>query len=84
LLGTTGVTPRSSSASTSSTSSTRTPECPRRSDEASRNSIPRTTSSGSGDPDPTACERSRFTCSWAASAAGIRTLSSCPNPVVTP
>ena len=61
LLGITGVTRFSSSASTSSTSPGRTPECPRRSEEASRNSIPRTISSGSGGPEPTACERSRLT-----------------------
>ena len=71
-------------AAASSTSSTRTPECPRRSEDASSNSIPRTTSSGSGGPEPTACERSRLTCSCAASAGAIRTLSSWPNPVVTP
>ena len=84
LLGMTGVTPRSSSASTSSTSSARTPEWPRRSELASSSSIPRTTSSGSGGPEPTACERSRLTWSCAASDAAIRTFSSRPKPVVTP
>ena len=84
LLGITGVTWRSSSASTSSTSSTRTPEWPRRSEEASSSSIPRTTSSGSGGPEPTACERRRLTWSCAASDAAIRTFSSRPKPVVTP
>ena len=62
----------------------RTPECPRRSDAASSASIPRTTSSGSGGPAPTACERTRLSCSAAASSAPMRTLARLPMPVVTP
>ena len=44
----------------------------------------RTTSSGSGSPDPTAWERSRFSWSRSTSAGAMRTLASSPIPVVTP
>ena len=44
----------------------------------------RTTSWSSGSPDPTACERRRFSWSRSASAGAMRTLASSPMPVVTP
>ncbi len=83
-LGTIGRTSRSSRPSSSATSSGRTPEWPFERLLASSRSMPRTTSAGSGSPTPMACERTRLSCSWAASAASIRTEERSPKPVVTP
>src|SRR3954447_11891919 len=83
-LGTTGVTWCSSISTSCSTTSTRTPERPRRSELASRNIIPRTISSASGSPAPTEWERSRLSCSCAASSGAIETVTRSPKPVFTP
>ena len=83
-LGTTGSTPRSSSARSSSTVSTRAPELPFASAFARRSIAARTISPGYGSPTPHAWERSSRSCSSAVCSSGIATATKRPKPVLTP
>ncbi len=82
--GMTGSTSRLWNSSSASTTSSRAPEKPRARLAALSSSTRRTTRGDSGSPTPTACERSRLSCSRSRSAAGMRVVASLPKPVLTP